>query len=66
MRKSHDHKPLIAAGQTDMQRRQDDRYGLGTKTELSGLGSQRHEMEHTQSQIAEMQGTHAEELPGQV
>jgi hypothetical protein len=72
MHNSQNRKELRAPGQTGMQeqmamqRNQDNRYGLGAKTEISGVGLQRHEMPNTQSRIAEVQELNARELPGQV
>lgn len=60
MPKSHESKQLIAGEQKGLQGHQE--YGYGAKSEL-GVGTQRHEMQDTQSQMAEMQGMIARELP---
>jgi len=62
MHKSRDRKQSIAVGQVGMQEPQDYSYGQGAKSELPG-GTQRHEMQGTQSRMAEMQGMNARELP---
>lgn len=64
MYKSRDSKPPIAAEQMSLQGHQDYRYGHGAKSELPGLGTQRHEMQVTESQMAEMHGMDVRELPG--
>lgn len=63
MHKSRDRKQSIAVGQVGMQEHQDYSYGQGAKSELPGLGTQPHEMQGTQSRMAEMQGMDARELP---
>ncbi len=64
MRKSRDSIQPNAAGQMGLQGHQDYRYGLEVKSELPGLGMQRHQMQGTQSQsqMNEMQGMDAREL----
>lgn len=64
MHKSLNSKQSIAAGHMGLQGHQDYGYGHEVKSELSGLGTQRHQLQGTQSQMTEMQEMDARELLG--